>query len=221
MPNHCDNELTISGKSSDVQEVINFIRGKPYEEFGEKKECHFDFNTIIPYPKEWEEHDRIAEEHREEVDKLRAAMKNPDVPENEAHAEFMEFMKENNLEWSNIYMKDAYNKALTTVDGCDRGYDWCHKMWGTKWNAYEQDILTDQIVDDKRTWCLRFETAWSPPTPVIKALGKKFNTVKFHLRSWEAGCAFNGDFIMVKGENTIDSTVEYNPETDTEGWRGG
>jgi len=52
--------------------------------------------------------------------------------------------------------------------GCFSWYDWSPENWGTKWNAYSQPNKRSQ--DDK----VLFQTAWSPPIPIIKALSKKF-----------------------------------------------
>jgi hypothetical protein len=51
-------------------------------------------------------------------------------------------------------------------EGIPNWYDWNCENWGTKWNAYAQSI----IEQDDDMLQLRFDTAWSPPTPVIEAL---------------------------------------------------
>lgn len=43
-------------------------------------------------------------------------------------------------------------------------YDWAVDHWGTKWNAYDIKETADGV---------QFETAWSAPHPVIKALAAK------------------------------------------------
>jgi hypothetical protein len=45
-------------------------------------------------------------------------------------------------------------------------YKWRNKYWDTKWNAYEQDTYTG----DPTAVEFEFQTAWSPPMPVIKRL---------------------------------------------------
>lgn len=45
-------------------------------------------------------------------------------------------------------------------------YDWNISQWGTKWNAY-------QIHFDKDTdYQIDFDTAWSPPDPVIRKMAE-------------------------------------------------
>ena len=50
-------------------------------------------------------------------------------------------------------------------------YDWSIDNWGTKWNASTEDV--DE--DDDRIY-IRFNTAWSPPIPIIKKLHEMFNS---------------------------------------------
>lgn len=51
-------------------------------------------------------------------------------------------------------------------------YTWCVANWGTKWNACE----AVRYVNESR---YVFQTAWSTPEPVIRALSEKFPTVTF------------------------------------------
>lgn len=60
------------------------------------------------------------------------------------------------------------------VGGCSREheagvicwYSWNVENWGTKWGAYNMEVRDDTTV--------KFETAWSHPWPIIKALSRKF-----------------------------------------------
>jgi hypothetical protein len=47
-------------------------------------------------------------------------------------------------------------------------YEWNTSNWGTKWNAYDIDEVTELSTS------VQFDTAWSHPFPVIAALSKKF-----------------------------------------------
>jgi len=44
-------------------------------------------------------------------------------------------------------------------------YDWCIQNWGTKWRGYDGRFNDDQTA-------FSFDTAWSPPLPVIKKLAE-------------------------------------------------
>lgn len=58
----------------------------------------------------------------------------------------------------------------------DNWYQWSIQNWGTKWNAY---MGVTGLIED--TYAIaHFETAWSPPLPVIDKLAEMFP--KAHLR---------------------------------------
>ena len=55
-------------------------------------------------------------------------------------------------------------------------YEWCCENWGTKWNSYSwdfhSDIWNDEYEEDFID--LKFETAWGPPTGILKKIHEKF-----------------------------------------------
>lgn len=59
-------------------------------------------------------------------------------------------------------------------------YDWNLANWGTKWNAYEHDHFDHRVFvggDDGLPYArveLRFQTAWSPPTPIFDAIKSRW-----------------------------------------------
>lgn len=67
-------------------------------------------------------------------------------------------------------------------------HDWCISNWGTKWNSCRAEI----IKEDKNHLVYTFETAWSPPLPVIVKLSSLFPTLKFLLEYYERGNGFCG-----------------------------
>ena len=52
----------------------------------------------------------------------------------------------------------------------DRWYDWRCTNWGTKWGACEIEIT----ADDYDFLEVTFNTAWSPPEPIVNALRSKY-----------------------------------------------
>lgn len=98
------------------------------------------------------------------------------------------------IDWSKI-PKDGYNQG---------GYDWCISNWGTKWNACEASI--DRTSDVSMSgW---FDTAWSPPLGVLKAMSEKFPDLKFELNYSEEGMGFKGTSVYLGGEE-IEALEEY------------
>jgi hypothetical protein len=65
-----------------------------------------------------------------------------------------------------------FNQIIPTTGEAD-WYSWGIKNWGTKWNA------TDSYVSDSGDVC--FNTAWSPPIPVIRKLAELFPDLIFEL----------------------------------------
>lgn len=62
-------------------------------------------------------------------------------------------------------------------------YDWSCKNWGTKWNAMEAEL-------EGTTY--RLETAWSPCSPVIAVLAKRFPEATMRYSYSESGLGFCG-----------------------------
>jgi hypothetical protein len=73
-------------------------------------------------------------------------------------------------------------------------YDWCVANWDTKWNAYscwtleEGSGVTINDISD-----LGFQTAWSPPLKVIRALAKLTGET-FRMSYYDEGWMFGGVF---------------------------
>jgi hypothetical protein len=84
--------------------------------------------------------------------------------------------------------KDGFNSG---------GYEWCVENWGTKWNAHEV-----RLVRRKRSLVYIFDTAWSPPIPVVLAMSRRFPDLTFTLRYWEGGMGFKGIF-KAKGDKIL------------------
>lgn len=78
--------------------------------------------------------------------------------------------------------------------GTNNWRDWSVNNWGTKWNAYgEEGRIDDEVV--------KFETAWSHPLPVIRALSRKFPDNLLHVEYADEDLGVNfGCYNMKNGE---------------------
>lgn len=78
--------------------------------------------------------------------------------------------------------------------GTNNWRDWSVNNWGTKWNAYgEEGRIDDEVV--------KFDTAWSHPLPVIKALSRKFPDKLLHVEYADEDLGVNfGSYNMKNGE---------------------
>ena len=69
-------------------------------------------------------------------------------------------------------------------------YDWCVANWGTKWDADTHAIC---VSKDWTTMYIRFDTAWSPPIPMLDVWEERFPDLTFTLRYYEGGMWFMGE----------------------------
>jgi hypothetical protein len=96
-------------------------------------------------------------------------------------------------------------KKLKKLYGAEDWYDWRNKNWDTKWEL--DDNVQVNIIG--HTACLVFDTAWSPPTNIIRLLAKKFPKLSFTLTYCEPGVGFAG-VTKAKGNKLTDNC--YDPD---------
>ena len=91
------------------------------------------------------------------------------------------------------------------------GYQWCIANWGTTWPAQLVERCDPVPVSDAGLVELvyHFDTAWSPPIPVIEHAAQLFPALTFELRYFEALDAFNGMLRCSGGEITFDESGPY------------
>lgn len=106
-----------------------------------------------------------------------------------------------NKPWSES-PNDGYNNG---------GYQWCVENWGTKWGLFKfskvifENNYKPPQVDAKVT----FDTAWSPPVPIIEKASRMFPKLTFSLYYYECGCQFHGVFKVKNGRIIEKSTAKY------------
>jgi hypothetical protein len=90
-------------------------------------------------------------------------------------------------------------------DGFNQGgYEWCTANWGTKWNAH-----CNRFRQGKRVLVYDFDTAWSPPVPVVVEMSRKFPLLEFDIKFWECGAAYKGRVKMCNGVVLLDEHSTY------------
>ena len=90
----------------------------------------------------------------------------------------------------NIYCGSVGDKERELY-GENNWYDWSVENWGTKWNSVCAFVKNNTIF---------FETAWSPSSPVIAALAKKYPTMRFEHYFHEVLAGYQGQEIYENGE---------------------
>jgi hypothetical protein len=153
-----------------------------------KDQACFDFEKVIPYPEKFKQMDK-------EYGEIEASLKGQ--YNNEARNKAFEAYKKKYGQ-TDTYPKDGFNSG---------GHVWCNQNWGTKWNVDNNVEINKQIIS--------FDTAWTPPLPVIEALAKQHPKVKFQLKYYEGGMGFKGITEYADGELTYEEETEYS------GTRGG
>lgn len=90
----------------------------------------------------------------------------------------------------------------------ERGwYGWSLAHWGTKWNAYDTDLDGDNL------W-VRFDTAWSHPSPIIEALSRLFPEAELRVEFADENFGCNvGRYTMRNGQPAkVELPVDSSPE---------
>lgn len=111
--------------------------------------------------------------------------------------------------------KKAREKPLGTIkNGYNSGgYEWCIKNWGTKWNACGV-VTANSIINNILYYS--FDTAWSPPFPVILEMSKKFPSLHFTLKYLEIGVGSKGVFEVKNGKIIKDFCKDFNINDEVE-----
>jgi len=71
-------------------------------------------------------------------------------------------------------------------------YTWNNDHWGTKWGAYNHEHFNERYLMDSGNGVygrvdLRFQTAWSQPTPVLEAIQDRWDLVVHAVTQDEGG----------------------------------
>jgi hypothetical protein len=108
---------------------------------------------------------------------------------------------------------EALAAQMLAKYGASDWYEWAQKNWGTKWDAgnpakgdFNVKTRTPEALD------IAFDTAWSPPIPVIQKLSRLFPSPCFALHYFEPGIGFAGTFTAENGVENDDYTEDADSE---------
>jgi len=195
MPNHVTNLLTITAATEErVAEIKSLIGGK----FDDGETMHIDFNKIIPRPESLNITSGSTTDNGIAILKYRAG------DETEIH-KIMQYKWSRGFANYDDLINHLLEKGLANLEEAQKAldneklyghrdwYGWTRDNWGTKWNAYSQELREDGVI--------KFETAWSTPEPVISALSRMFPDAQFNVRYADEDFGNNvGDYTYVDGE---------------------
>lgn len=165
MSNHIINHLEINADNNKVQEIMNFLKGEPNEDGSVN---YIDFNKIIPMPKKLMINSSTLGELGVKYIQAMQRMPNYTPKDLETIKRFESFSDVNRQQAMQLGVKYLSNIMLF---GYPTWYEWANAIWGTKWNAYNQDFDEPNIL-----W---FDTAWSGVPQLIGKLSEKYPDVEF------------------------------------------
>lgn len=92
-------------------------------------------------------------------------------------------------------------------------YEWCVANWGTKWGDRNLDWMTNvddngKVAKDAEYACVRFDTAWSPPTALMTRVSEMYPNLTFVLFFTEESDAYVGYEVFQKGVLVTQHTEE-------------
>lgn len=159
MPNHIKNKLLIIGSEADVNAVIENCKS-----IEDGKEVAMDFNKIIPMP---ESLDIESSSWLEEGMKYLLERCKPSfIADHDFIVKFEAYPEDRQQKSIELGRKGLSNIAQFNTP---TWYEWSHKYWGTKWNAYNTNREGDTIT---------FDTAWNGVPSLMVALSAKFPKVE-------------------------------------------
>lgn len=204
MPNWCECDLTIEGNQNRVEEILEFAKGE---------ESAFDFNRFAPIPPELLEVQSGSDElgyrakygSDTEVGNLLTYpwIRSEGVTTREGLLSFLERARPEMMANADRYKANQEKYGFLTW------YEWSISHWGTKWNASNVTVGQPEVWGRESTVEICFSTAWSPPLPVIRRASELFPDLRFDLRYFECGMAFNGIYRCKGGEVERDESGPY------------
>lgn len=164
MPNWVQNNIYLYGEEDDIKKVLELVKSN---------ESVFDFNKIIPMPKELQidsssDNDlailcylsnRLAIPF-EKLDKKYLKYVTNMFDDNWAATLYYERLPNRKEDFDKLY--ELGKTCCSNIDkyGYIDWYKWCINNWGTKWGACEE-YVEDNFIS--------FQTAWNVPDPILEA----------------------------------------------------
>lgn len=164
MPNWVQNDIFLYGEEEDIKKVLELVKSD---------ESEFDFNKIIPMPKELDI-DSSSDNDLAIICYLSNKLTVPFDKLDKNYLKYVTNMFDNNWAATLYYerlpdRKEDFNKLYKLGKTCCENirnygyvdwYNWRRDKWGTKWNACEV-CVGDNVIS--------FQTAWSVPDPILEA----------------------------------------------------
>jgi len=206
MPNYCSNKVTLCGDAATVYEMAVFLR---------EQDSPFSFNKVTPLPEALESAQSGSDEQYYKVkygDWKEVASFGYLTAQGfsfETRDALLQYLKEVRPSVNIDAIADRYHENMTKY-GHMSWYSWCVENWGTKWDAGSvscdttvgnMELLASAQDTSPVEITYTFDTAWSPPTPVIAKLSELYPTVSITHSYIEEGCVFAGESCTKQGKS--------------------
>ena len=154
-----------------------------------------DFEMIIPYPDSMK--DTVGMGICMSAEKAAELVCNEPLNENPLIAS-LEADNRKDIDVTKLDDDSFDQFVVMVINKKKTGYyhkmDFNREVWGTKWNAYDHDI--DQIDNG----FIKFDTAWSHPDEVLKALSLKFPSEEIRVEYADEDTGSNcGYYTIING----------------------
>lgn len=198
MPNHVTNELTAR------KHVLDSLKSN---------ESELDFNTVVPMPEimKSEPHMGVTQWAQIAMGIINLKTLQQSTPDPVAAFERHDYgAAAKRLEQGNAIR--AMTEGPFPIDWDDKDfemliqsmralkqhshaswYEWAIANWGTKWNAYQVNRISDTVI--------KFQTAWSMPATWLQKLIEKFPSETITIRWADEDFGNNAGALTVMGEN--------------------
>lgn len=195
MPNWCQNLITITGLKEDLITFKQAVRSDDRD---------FDFNTLIPMPKELDvTHDSVTEKaYLFMYGSAAQITRYASTPVSSGDVQAFNAKTRANEALMSAVEQYKYNKDHY---GCITWYEWCPENWDTKWNACDTNIEEiKEIENGQYSLEIFFKTAWSCPKAIYHVIASRYPELRFHAEIDEEGGYFYGAVDIVEGVVTFD-----------------
>ena len=208
MPNHVTNKLIISGPADALSKLEQQVKVPDTDD----AENAFSFNQVIPMPEVFRDLSAgtmlsfalwLASEHIYQttveqdpaVVAVRAMFRSDSTEMFERFCMYFKCKCETRqevVEWAKVNQPELLAMGMRSIAGyMEHGavgwYDWSLANWGTKWDCYE---VSREMEDGQLIYV--FDTAWSPPSPVVEKLMELFPGIGIEHRYFDEGHCFWG-----------------------------
>lgn len=190
MPNHCNNELGITGSTKDVEDFIELVTNKDSKDGEDPFEL---FKNLIPMPKELEGTTSPSKEG------------NVDLIDKYGH--------DNWYDWCNNKWGTKWGDYELSTNGIEHSYEYEYPVLENGETDYENPI---KKLNGKSSIHFTYDTAWAPGCDELaNAIVNRFPKLKGFISYEEPGMCFAGQLIFANGEVHEHRQWEYHTAYDS------